>query len=658
MRDDVQPRQMRAGSFSERDIYGERERMERERYLGEKERERYDKVRERERSAREQAAREGERERQQMERQREREQQERERRERGEREREREQRERDREREQRDRESRGRERFGERDRFGVSMPVSSTFGRERMELHNPQTSSSHPPYGMTITSKSIGNQNGMAQSAPPQPTSISTPSSMSLHPSYSQGFGSHQVSGQRDGFPFNGYSVTMPPSPFSNSPSLPLPAVGDDARDRDARPQRFKPARDIIGMAGGRDEPLRAEDALQRGLNRSLSSLMEDDKKRNVGKDRDGIVRDKDGIMRLTDSALAYHSPPRRGLGLGERTWGEHIVGGVVEKDGRERMAMGMKRDREDDDSSSKAEKKKRHHHHHKSVTPVSCLDPELTSSSHLPHYHHHHDEPAISHEAPKISVARSKSPLHPHHHHAHAHIHHHHSPMPTPQHHSVIAPNQPPFSKVTTTLLIDSSKVLASLTSKPRNYLGSIVYLPTPTPKEGYSVTQPLLPRFEGRENSIFQVRIPKRFLADSHRRDVSRRRCVWGTEIYTDDSDVLAALVHTGKIPGYIPEDVDTNLVKETGRKVVVKGSISGSKSPSPPASGKWKINGTATAITKRTEEAVAPTIPAGKDLLVNLLILPTLERYSGSVRNALKSRSWNTVHDGMSYSIWDME
>jgi hypothetical protein len=208
-------------------------------------------------------------------------------------------------------------------------------------------------------------------------------------------------------------------------------------------------------------------------------------------------------------------------------------------------------------------------------------------------------------------------------------------------------------LSKIATTLLIDSSKVLASLESKPRNYLGSTVYLPTPTPKEGYSVTQPLLPRFEGRENSIFQVRIPKRFLSDTHRRDVTRRRCVWGTEVYTDDSDILAVLIHTGRIPGYIPEDVDPTLLKETGRKIILKGSISASTSPTTPAPGKWKINGTA----KKTEEK-RPTIPPGKDLLVNLLILPRLERYTGSVKNALKSRSWNTIHDGMSYSIWDME
>ncbi|KAA8911533.1 histone deacetylation protein Rxt3-domain-containing protein [Sphaerosporella brunnea] len=556
---------------------------------------------------------------------------------------------------EREREERERERY---DRFGGPSHNVSMFGRERMELpNNPQTSSSHPSYGMTITSRftAPGNQNGIQQIAPPLTAPISTPSTMSLPQGAGQGSQSYghshsQMTGSttREGYtPFSGYALSMPPSPFSISPSLPLPAVGDDARERDVRPQRFKPSRET--SLGGRDEPLRAEDALQRGLGRSLSSLMEEEKKRTIGKDRDGIIRDKDGIMRLSESALTYHSPPKRSTSRLEfdvgRSWSDHMAKEVEkDRDGRERLSAGlgmggMKRDREDDEISSKTEKKKRHHHHH-----------QIPHHAHLNHYHHHHDEPSSNTlEAPKFSaVVRSKSPLHPHHH----HIHHHHTPLSAAQ-------QQIPLPKVSTTLLIDSSKVLASLSAKPRNYLGSIVYLPTPAPKEGFSVTQPLFPRFEGKENSIFQVRIPKRFLNDSHRRDVCRRRCVWGTEIYTDDSDVVGVLIHTGKIPGWLPEDVDPASVKETGRKVVVKGAISASTSPTP-QSGKWKMNGTTVANAagkKNDEKEKPPTIEPGKDLIVNILILPTLERYTGSVRNAFKSRSWNTIHDGVSYSIWDM-
>lgn len=200
----------------------------------------------------------------------------------------------------------------------------------------------------------------------------------------------------------------------------------------------------------------------------------------------------------------------------------------------------------------------------------------------------------------------------------------------------------------------------MASL-SKPRNFLGSIIYHPTPTPKQGYSVTQPLLPRFEGKENSIFQVRIPRRFLSEQQRRDVHRRRCVWGTDVYTDDSDVLGVLVHLGRVPGVLPEGVDPALVADNGnRKIVITGQTSASPR-SPPISSPIKkkaVNGTSNGKAEKQQVQDGPTIPAGKDLIVDLLILPTLEKYTGSTRNALKSRSWNTIHDGMSYSIWDME
>lgn len=246
-------------------------------------------------------------------------------------------------------------------------------------------------------------------------------------------------------------------------------------------------------------------------------------------------------------------------------------------------------------------------------------------------------------------------------HSHTHNHtplVHHHHN-----IHHVSATPVVPvaPPQRIKTSLLIDSSKVLASLSSKPRHYLGSIIYHPIPTPKQGYSITQPLLPRFEGKENSIFQVRIPRRFLSEQQRRDVHRRRCVWGTEVYTDDSDVLGVLVHLGKVPGVLPDGVDSSLVAEGGwRKIVVNGMTSASPR-SPPISSlikKKTINGTTNGKADKQQTQDGPTIPSGKDLIVNLLILPTLEKYTGSTRNAIKSRSWNTIHDGMSYSIWDME
>lgn len=181
--------------------------------------------------------------------------------------------------------------------------------------------------------------------------------------------------------------------------------------------------------------------------------------------------------------------------------------------------------------------------------------------------------------------------------------------------------------------------------------------------------------------------MRIPRRFLSDAQRRDVHRRRAVWGTEVYTDDSDVLGVLIHLGKLPGMLPDGVDPAMVNDTGRRVNIIGQLSASPTPKdqdhakpPPskANGNGNINtasssprkppsnGTpvtaapgspATAATSSSAFS-APPIPRDKDLIVNLLILPTLQRYASTTRNAFKSRSWNTTHDGVSYVVCDLE
>ncbi|CAZ82593.1 unnamed protein product [Tuber melanosporum] len=530
------------------------------------------------------------------------------------------------------------------------MASRSFYGGEPRQVgHQPQTSTSHLSYPMTITSRmpSNGPQNHVEMSgAPLSMSGMPNSAAISLPQTSTAGAGglgptpaplpTATATGRGDFGSFTGYTTPMPPSPFAMPASLPtvLPPVGDGTRD--SRRQNLQ---------NGRDEPTRAEDALRGGLSRALSSGLssivgEEERRRRVEKERDGNAR-------VSGPNAGNQSPNKRlssgfSIGMGmpnmAKSWDDSIQKAFPEANregGKPSNALG-KRER-DEEEAGKLEKKKKHHHHH---------------SLHAVHHHRHHhkvdDEPAGSGlEIPLARAgARSKSPnsmamAHPHHVHQ-VTVHHHHPAAVSPA---------PPPQRVKTSLLIDSSKVLASLASKPRQYLGSTIYQPTPTPKQGLSVTQPLLPRFEGRENCIFQVRIPRRFLSAEQRRDVHRRRCVWGTEVYTDDSDVLGVLVHLGKVPGVLPEGATPDLVAETGcRKTTSRGDITNMLStiPSP--------------VRKKGKGAHAadegPTIQPGKDLIVNLLILPTLQKYTGSVRNALKSRSWNTIHDGMSYSIWDME
>lgn len=596
--------------------------------------------------------------------------------------REREQREREhreREREHRDREAKeNRERARIRERT-ERVPIGQQqqmFGREHRHEHQhqhqpPQTSSSHLSYPMTPTSRMMAGQDAIP--GPPPVSAISTSSTMAMPQTSTSGTGGlgatpaplpTATTAGREGFqPFTAYTTPMPPSPFAitNLPVLPPVVEGG----RDSRRQGFP----VGGPSFGRDEPARAEDALRGGLSRQSSGLAADEDRRRREKDRDNLMRERDGPQRMNGPSLGDQTQQKRvGMGIQNmemvsmtQKWSEDFRKGLMEND-RERereeagkISIGLgKRERERDEEEAAKEKKKKHHHHH--------------NHNHHSHVHagmvHHHHKAEEEVGAPNLEVpvsragARSKSPNslahmhHPHMHHPHNTpiIHHHHNA-------SASASAVPP-PKVKTSLLIDSTKVMASL-SKPRNFLGSVIYHPTATPKQGYSVTHTLLPRFEGKENSIFQVRIPRRYLSEQQRKEVHRRRCVWGTEVYTDDSDVMAALIHLGKIPGVMPPDVDPAWVAEYGaRKITTNGQTSASpRSPLVPSPTKKKVNGAGGKAEKQQVQDI-PVIPAGKDLIVNLLILPTLERYTGSTCNGLKSRSWGTIHDGMSYSVWDIE
>ncbi|KAF9952426.1 hypothetical protein BGZ72_006295 [Mortierella alpina] len=89
------------------------------------------------------------------------------------------------------------------------------------------------------------------------------------------------------------------------------------------------------------------------------------------------------------------------------------------------------------------------------------------------------------------------------------------------------------------------------------------------------------LLPAMQGKENSLLEVRVASSYLTyDNYK---VKKREVWGTDIYTDDSDVVAKY-----------------------------------------------------------------------DLAVTLRVMPKLLKYQGSIRNRIKSRTWNTGHDGVSLRI----
>lgn len=264
------------------------------------------------------------------------------------------------------------------------------------------------------------------------------------------------------------------------------------------------------------------------------------------------------------------------------------------------------------------------------------------------------------------------------HHHHRHHH-HHHHVPRSTG---SVRATSQPtPPREYTTTVNLEP--LLRSVRQLPRYHLGSTLYAPRvhipsagappESAKFGYNTTPVPLPRFEGKENCTFTIRVPRFRIDASRREEICARRAVWGTGIYTDDSDPVVAAIHSGFIRGEWPEDVDVSLLdlEISGHHQHAPKSIDGmsnitSKSPVL-ANGSAKRKSSLQNGEKETDQLqesdqsklkLPPVPPSDKDLHITLLILPPLERYEPSVMYGLKSRSWGDNHDGMSFKVERIE
>ncbi|KAL6717322.1 hypothetical protein ACLMJK_005237 [Lecanora helva] len=209
-----------------------------------------------------------------------------------------------------------------------------------------------------------------------------------------------------------------------------------------------------------------------------------------------------------------------------------------------------------------------------------------------------------------------------------HSQAHHHH----TSQSHDK-TPRVP-------TVDTNSAPIMDSVRDLPRRHLGSILYSSslhfstssTSDDSQHASTSLPYtIPRCEGKENHTLTVRIPRFYLSKDGRRRVCKLRAVWGTGIYSDDSDPLAAAIHAGWIRGEWEDGVDFSMLQ---------------------------INASDDFETKETIFTSPPTGPLtpvpDKDLHLTLLILPTLQQYTSSVAYGIKSRYWGDDHDGMSYRV----
>lgn len=111
--------------------------------------------------------------------------------------------------------------------------------------------------------------------------------------------------------------------------------------------------------------------------------------------------------------------------------------------------------------------------------------------------------------------------------------------------------------------------------------------------------------------------------------------QRHLWGAQIYRDDSDPIAAAIHSGWIRGEWDDTVDVNQLDPR---------ITAPNDPSDAED----------MLTKRPAAPITP--PADMELQIDLLILPRIEEYENTVEYGISSRKSRT-HDGLSFVIHQM-
>lgn len=294
------------------------------------------------------------------------------------------------------------------------------------------------------------------------------------------------------------------------------------------------------------------------------------------------------------------------------------------------------------------------------------------SDSSHHHHHHHHGQEDSASPTATSAQVKNLKGSTPtaaPNEKGAAGHHHHHHHHGQRPGQSAQAVPAKPAAAVIPpkTKTIITSKAVTDAVANRPRHHLGDFIYEPhlkagrllpnTPTHR-GFSSNPTPLPwnTIKDKENCTLTVKVPHVHLSPVAREEITARAFLWGTDVYTDDSDVVAACIHGGWIKGEWTEDVDTAMLDLDGR---ASGTDANKRKP------KSQPNGTVDANSEDIISAPPPSGPmsirVGRDLHVNVLILPRLSKYSATTRHGMTSREFggqfgsrHAVHDGISFMV----
>lgn len=221
------------------------------------------------------------------------------------------------------------------------------------------------------------------------------------------------------------------------------------------------------------------------------------------------------------------------------------------------------------------------------------------------------------------------------------------------------LPPSKPRTEKfVKREIIIDNNEVLNFASKFPRKHLGSLLYTPyptrsthrqlsvfqpseynTPEPNDKDTEIVPLLPEMREYINSIVTVRILSYQINDLQNNKNYLNRAIWGTDIYTDDSDVLLILKHNGFLPN-IDNELENTINSGANYRATEKRTPGNQTQPQ-------NIDQTVNNFRHFVNII-------GGDIHVDLIILPTLNSYKGIYRNGVNSRDWKTGHDGVSIAI----
>ena len=111
---------------------------------------------------------------------------------------------------------------------------------------------------------------------------------------------------------------------------------------------------------------------------------------------------------------------------------------------------------------------------------------------------------------------------------------------------------------------------------------------------------------------------------------------------DVYTDDSDPLAAAIHSGWVKGHWGPDIDADMLEITPASSASQASLF----------DREKQSQSSIMISSVPPQPMEP-VP-GKDLHLTLVVMPSLEAYASKIMHGIKSRPWGSNHDGMSFRI----